>query len=102
MKQTQEMHKSKEIAQQSFNSTVKFEPSQPVSKLPKLSYKIEAMEMLYFKNMYFLLVIFENKSVQVYDYATGHFFYEFSFLDNTLEKFKSRANEKNQEEEMDT
>ena len=52
------------------------------------------MEMLFFKNMYFLLVIFENKSVQVYDYATGHFFYEFTFLDNTLEKFKSRAHEK--------
>ena len=50
-----------------------------VAKLPNFSYMIENMVMFQFKGIVHLLVSFENKSVQIFEYETGHSIYEFDF-----------------------
>lgn len=47
--------------------------------VPNLSYLIEHLIMFQHRGTWHLLVIFDNKSVQAFDYATGTSIFEFNF-----------------------
>ena len=68
--------------------------------MPSFSYLIENMIMFEFGDMMHLLVSFENKSVQLFDLATGSFVHEFEFKEN--EKPKRKESEASDSENEST
>jgi hypothetical protein len=52
--------------------------------VPALSYQIEEMVMFKFEDKHLMLIRFENKTVQCYEYETGNFYQNFVFDDNIL------------------
>jgi hypothetical protein len=50
-----------------------------LAKLPNFSYLIESMAMFEYKGAVHLMVAYENKSVQIFDYSSGHSIFEFDF-----------------------
>lgn len=53
--------------------------------VPALSYQIEEMVMFKFEDKHLMLIRFENKTVQCYEYETGKFYQNFVFDDNILQ-----------------
>lgn len=48
-------------------------------KLPNFSYMIENMVMFTYKDTVLLMISFENKSVQIFEYESGESIFEFDF-----------------------
>tara|TARA_B110000285_G_scaffold178235_1_gene200366 strand:+ start:103 stop:426 length:324 start_codon:yes stop_codon:yes gene_type:complete len=53
--------------------------------VPALSYQIDEMVMFKFEDKHLMLIRFENKTVQCYEYETGKFYQNFVFDDNILQ-----------------
>jgi len=55
------------------------------TKIPEMTHNIEQLQMLEFRGKQLLLVVYDNKKAQAFDYCTGTIFHDFNFDDNVLE-----------------
>jgi hypothetical protein len=65
--------------------------------VPALSYQIEEMVMFKFEDKHLMLIRFENKTVQCYEYETGKFYQNFVFEDNILHQLREKNLQKQRE-----
>jgi len=72
-------------------------PSGEGVPVPALSYQIEEMVMFKFEDKHLMLLRFENKTVQCYEYETGRFYQNFVFDDNILHQLREKNAQKQRE-----
>lgn len=62
---------------------------QQAVKMPSFSYLIEHIQLFEFQGVNHLMVAFENKSVQVFDFDSGLSVFEFNFDDPKRQQMES-------------